>query len=183
MKDRLLQDIMALGGDIVTSERFALAKKVPHHTKSRNIALHSMETAGYALLIADWLEEHGLPVSHTTVVRAALLHDIGMTEPSVFYSPSHKKAFSHPRMSARIAKEEFGADESQVEAIRHHMFPVWSTPPRSVEGWVVSLADKCCSLNEVRKSTGRIVAVMGRRILRWYRRATWRESLKERRDT
>ncbi len=174
---------MALGGDIVTSERFTRAKKVPHHSKSGNIALHSMETAGYALLIADWLEEHGLPVSHTTVVRAALLHDIGMTEPSVFYSPSHKKAFSHPRMSARIAKEEFGADESQVEAIRHHMFPVCSTPPRSPEGWVVSLADKCCSLNEVRKNTGRIVAVMGRRILRWYRRAMWRESLKERRDT
>lgn len=182
MKDQLLEDIMALGGDIVASERFARAKKVPHHSKSGNIALHSMETAGYALLIADWLEEHGLTVSRTAVVRASLLHDIGMTEPSVFRSPSPRKAFSHPRTGARIAKEEFGADDMQIEAIRHHMFPVCSTPPRSAEAWVVSLADKCCSLNEVRKRTGSIVAVMGRRILRWYHRAMRWESLKERRD-
>ena len=172
MKDTLLQEIIELGGGIVASERFARAKQVPHHSKSGNIALHSMETAGYALLITEWLEEHGLSVSRVDVVRASLLHDIGMTEPSVFNSPSRKKAFSHPRVGACIAEKEFGANETQVEAIRHHMFPVFSMPPRSAEAWVVSLADKCCSINEARLGTGRLVAAMARRVLRWYHRTT-----------
>ena len=172
MKDTLLQEIRELGDDIVASERFARAKQVPHHSKSGNIALHSVETAGYALLITEWLEQHGLSVSRVDVVRASLLHDIGMTEPSVFNSPSRKKALSHPRVGSRIAEEEFGANETQLEAIRHHMFPVFSMPPHSAEGWVVSLADKCCSINELRVSTGLMVAAMGRRILRWYRRTT-----------
>lgn len=172
MKDTLLQEIMELGGDIVASERFARAKQVPHHSKSGNIALHSMETAGYALLIMEWLDEHGLSVNRADVVRASLLHDIGMTEPSVFNSPSYEKAFSHPRVGAQIAEDEFGANETQLGAIRHHMFPVFSMPPRSAEGWVVSLADKCCSINELRVSTGLLVAAMGHRILRWYHRTT-----------
>lgn len=148
MKKVLLKDVMKLGGDIVASERFAKAKRVPHHNKNGNIADHSLETADYALALTRWLRRHGILVNERDVVRTSLLHDVGMTEDDVFHSPSRKKAYSHPREGARIAREEFGLDEIEAEAILHHMWPICLTPPHSALGWVVSAADKWCSMNE-----------------------------------
>ena len=166
MEERILQDVMELGSDIVSSERFAKAYDVPHHSKSGNIALHSLETAGYALMLTRWLEQHGARVNVRDAVRASLLHDIGMTEDDVFESPSYKKASSHPREGARIARDEYEANEVQVEAVARHMFPVTLAPPKSVVGWVVTAADKCCSIHELGRSTEEIVDSAGRRLLR-----------------
>ena len=171
MEDVVLKELKRIGGDIISSGRFAKAESVPHHSKTGNIALHSLETAGYALAIARWLGRHGVTVSEVDVVRASLLHDIGMTEDDVFLSPSHKKARSHPREGARIAREEFGASELQAEAILSHMWPVWrAMPPRTMEGWVVSAADKCCSMHETKRTTEEIAEKVGRRMLKIMRR-------------
>lgn len=171
MEEEIQREVRRLGGDIISSERFAKAYDVPHHSKSGNIALHSLETAGYALMIARWLERHGVSVNVRDAVRAGLLHDIGMTEDEVFLSPSRKKARSHPREGVRIAREEFEANETQAEAIRHHMFPVFATPPRTIEGWVVTAADKCCSVHEVSRSSEELVEAAGSRLLRLWRRS------------
>lgn len=147
-----MQDVERMGGDILQSERFAKAGDVPHHNEHGDIATHSKETAGYALGIARWLRRHGVSVSEQDVVRASLLHDIGMTEDAVFLSPKYRKAYSHPREGARIAREEFGASEVQADAIRRHMWPIGlAMPPRSAVGWVVLAADKYCSAQEVRR--------------------------------
>lgn len=167
MDDTLRNDILRYGRDIVSSARFAKAREVPHHSKGGNIARHSMETAGYALLLARWLDRHGVTVSERDAVRASLLHDIGMTEDDVFLSPSYKKARSHPKEGARIAREEYGASEAEAQAILSHMWPVWrAVPPRSMVGWVVSVADKCCSVHETKRTTEEIVEVAGRWMLR-----------------
>ena len=159
MDDALFNDIIELGRDIVASERFAAALNVPHHSKNGDIASHSVETAGYALLLARWLNRHGASVSEEDAVRASLLHDIGMTEENVFLSPPRIKGRSHPKEGARIAREEFGANETQMEAMLHHMWPVCcSSPPRSTVSFVVTVADKLCSLNEVRRRLTRIIA-------------------------
>lgn len=174
VEEALVRDIMEIGGDIVSSKRFEKARSVPHHSKGGNIAAHSLETAGYGLLLARWLGEHGVEVSEVDVVRASLLHDIGMTEDEVFFSPSYKKARSHPREGARIAREEYGASEKQVDAVRRHMWPVWHVvPPMSAEGWVVSLADKCCSMHELGRSTSEIVEAAGKWFLRRWHRFSW----------
>lgn len=153
MKEALLKDIMEYGEDIVSSERFAKAKTVPHHSKKHGtIAAHSLETAGYALRIARWVNRHGGSVDEKETVRASLLHDIGMTVDEVFLSPSPIKAKTHPIMGARIAKDEFGASDVQVDAILHHMWPFcYIVPPHSSVGFVLTTADKCCSLNEIRQ--------------------------------
>ena len=151
-KDVPDNDVMELGADIIASERFAKAIEVPHHSKDNSIAAHSLETAECALRIARWLNRHGASVDEACAVRASLLHDIGMTEDEVFLSPSHTKGHTHPLEGARIAREEFGADDLQIDAIEHHMWPVCCiVPPHSAEGWVVTAADKLCSFNEARR--------------------------------
>lgn len=159
MNDSLFNDVVDLGGDIIISERFAAAMSVPHHSKNGNIAAHSLKTAGYALLIARWLNQHGVSISERDAVRASLLHDIGMTEEDIFLSPSHKKGRTHPVEGARIAREEFGANEAQVDAILHHMWPFCClTPPHDTVGFVLTTADKMCSLNEARRRLTRTEA-------------------------
>ena len=166
LDNALFDDIMGMGKDIVLSDRFAKAWEVPHHSKDGNIAVHSLKTAEYALVLARWLADHDVSVSERDVVRASLLHDIGMTEDSVFLSPSYMKARSHPREGARIARDEFGANDTQVEAILFHMWPVCCViPPRSAEGWTVSIADKRCSVHEVGEMSGDVVARVGRWML------------------
>lgn len=144
----IVRDVLALGGDIVSSARFAKAGGVAHHGRDLDIATHSTNTALRALQIARWLEGRGVPVDERDVVRAALLHDIGMTEDEVLLSPSPVKARSHPREGARIAREEYGANDVQAEAIEHHMWPLCLVPPQSVVAWVVTAADKRCSVQE-----------------------------------
>lgn len=149
--DAVKRDVLMIGGDIVDSERFSMARRVPHHRGKHNVAEHSLETAGNALKISRWLNRHGVAVSETDAVRASLLHDIGMTEDDVFSSPSHVKAVSHPRESSRIAVEEFGANDVQASAILHHMWPIATSRPHGAVDWVVTFADKRCSANEFKR--------------------------------
>lgn len=151
VKSDIEKDVLRMGKDILSSSRFAKAKTVIHHNKNRNIAIHSIETAAFALRMARWLERHGYNLDEDDIIRACLLHDIGMTEDKVFLSPSRIKAFSHPLEGARIAQQEFGANEAQVDAVRHHMWPIGFVPPHSATGWIVVAADKCCSIREARR--------------------------------
>ena len=161
MRKNLQQDIMALGGDIVASGRFARAQGVPHHSKDENIQTHSLETAALALAISRWLGRRGIMMNETDIVRASLLHDIGMTEKSVSGQPSYVKAYTHPRAGVRIARDEFGANKNQTNAISHHMWPICVVPPKTREGWTVLVADKLYSLAEaykiVKRRIGRVI--------------------------
>jgi uncharacterized protein len=122
---------------------------VPHHVEF-TVAQHSMEVAMYALLITRALKRKGMApkLSEEEVVRAALLHDIGMTEDAVHDSPSYRKAFSHPREGLRIARDEYHLNKIQLNAIQRHMFPIGIIPPQHVLGWIIKTADDLSSTNE-----------------------------------
>ena len=134
------------GRDILESERFMQAWQTDHHMRT-NIARHSLAVTEYALR----LYEHG-HYPHTDirdVVRACLLHDIGMTDEIIYDSVSFMKAYSHPRRSAEIAVKEYGANRIQVDAILHHMWPICIVPPHTPVGWLLLRADKICSRKDV----------------------------------
>ena len=145
----LRQEVLRLGRDIIESDRFDKARNIKHHLHY-TVAGHSVETAMYALVLARWLRKHGVHITERDAVRAALLHDIGMTEEPVVRSPSYRKAFLHPAEGRRIANEEFHMNEVQQDAIRHHMWPVGLVPPRHIIGWIVMTSDKMSSMNETK---------------------------------
>lgn len=160
MTDELLDEILSIGGDIVFSDRFEKAWSVPHHGGDGSIASHSLEVAGHALILARRLGRCGVAVSEEDVVRAALLHDIGMTEESVFRSPASEKGRTHPVEGARIAREEFGANPTQEDAVLRHMWPVCSAvPPHTIEGLIVTVADKRSTFGDARRQVAWLAAV------------------------
>lgn len=152
--EEIRKDILRLGGDIIRSDRFQKAWNVRHHI-DYNIAVHSLEVAGYALILTRWLARHGVCVSEEDVVRSSLLHDIGMTEDNVFTRPSYIKAFSHPAEGRFIAAKEFGANRVQQNAIYRHMWPICMIPPHHLVGWIVMIADKASASREAEKVASR----------------------------
>ena len=153
------EEVSELGRDIIASDRFSKANEVPHHY-GHSIAEHSLRCARYAVRISDWLERHGVHLSKQDAVRACLLHDMGMTVDDVFESPSRVKAHTHPVEGARIAREEFDAEDETVDAIEHHMWPICPTAPRHVLGWVVTAADKCSSVRETQDYIGTVAKTL-----------------------
>ena len=138
--------IIQEGRDILESERFRRAWKTEHHMRT-NIARHSLAVTEYALHL--FKQGHYPDTDIRDVVRACLLHDIGMTDDIVYDSISFRKAYSHPRRSAGIAVKEYGANQIQVDAILHHMWPICIVPPHTPVGWLLLRADKICSRKDV----------------------------------
>ncbi len=141
------KDILNIGDDIIGSKRFMKAKATPHHF-DYSVAAHSLDAAECALGICRWLKRRGVSVSEDDVVRTSLLHDIGMTEDDVFQSKPSEKAYTHPTEGARIAREEFGADDIQSDAILYHMWPIGHIAPHHALGWILVAADKWSSIRE-----------------------------------
>ncbi len=151
VRGEIRKDVMLMGEDIVSSERFDKARLLRHHTEEGNVASHSISTAEYALRMSRWLNRYGIKVNEVDAVRASLLHDLGMTEDEIFESKSSHKAYLHPEESTRIAFKEYDANVRQLDAVLHHMWPVAGKAPHSSEGWILVAADKVTSINEVRK--------------------------------
>lgn len=146
---KIRNEVFKYGDDIIRSDRFQKAKHVRHHIQY-TVAQHSVEVAMYALLITRWLKHYkiGRKINEEDMVRAALLHDIGMTNDDVHDSPSYKKAFSHPLEGLRIARDEFHLNPIQLDAIKRHMWPIGIIPPSHLIGWILTTADNLSSLNE-----------------------------------
>lgn len=139
--------LVRIGGDIIESERFKKAYGIPHHF-DYSVAEHSLDAAACAAAICRRLNRCGLSISEEDVVRASLLHDIGMTQDEIFESLPSEKAYTHPVEGARIAREEFGANDDQLDAILFHMWPIGRTAPHHVPGWILVAADKLSSMQE-----------------------------------
>lgn len=142
--------IMEFGTDILRSERFQTAMHVTHH-KKHTVADHSIRVAECALKMGGALKKKGIEVEDSDLVRGALLHDIGMTDRKVHESRSFIKCFTHPRMGERIAESEYGANKVQKNSIRRHMWPACIIPPLTAAGWIILVADKYCSMKELRR--------------------------------
>lgn len=139
------------GGDILNAESFQKSRKyVQHGTFS--VWRHSLNVAETSIKLS-----HALPFrfSEKELVRGALLHDyfqydwhkkrVGIREIREFYK---MHGFTHPAIAAQNARRDFGIGKLEYEIIRKHMWPLTIRPPMCREAWVVTVADKYCSLLE-----------------------------------
>lgn len=111
--------------------------------------------------------EHSIDVSYTTYLvckklkldyksaaRAALLHDFYLYDwhRPVKETGAFFHGFTHPYKAAKNARKYFGITDAEADMIKTHMFPLTPIPPLSKEGWVLTMADKSASVNEVIKN-------------------------------
>ena len=148
--NRLVKRIDAYGGDILRSSRFRSTRKnIQHGTVS--VYEHSISVAGCSLKIMDGLISLGIRVRERELVRGALLHDYFLYDWHTRKSAKGLKelhGFSHPEIALRNAGRDYRLTPCEREIIRKHMWPLTVVPPMCREAWIVTAADKYCSLLE-----------------------------------
>jgi len=136
------------GGDILDSDTFrSSAQNIQHGDVT--VRTHCMNVAKYSLAISKKLSF--LPVHKQDLVRGALLHDYFLydwhkDDPANEHRKLH--GFYHPGIALRNAERDFGLTEREKDIIQKHMWPMTIVPPVHVEGWIVTMADKYCSMME-----------------------------------
>ena len=108
---------------------------------------HSLHVTYESCLFA---ERYHLPVDYSALIRGALLHDYFLYDwhKSDELNPHRLHGFFHPSRSLQNAQKEYNLTARQRDIIIKHMWPLTVIPPMCREAWIVTSADKFCSLME-----------------------------------
>ena len=134
------------GQDILDSDNF---KSTKGHLQHGNMTVHNhcMDVARYSLLINKKLHVN---CNKRDLIRGALLHDY-WHDKEALANRQRLHGFHHPVTALHNAEKEFRLNNRQRDIIRKHMWPLSVVPPMCREAWVVTAADKYCSLMETLK--------------------------------
>lgn len=132
--------------DILHSDNFKSTKR---HIQHGNVTVnrHCLNVAKYSLALSERLH---IPCSQRELIRGALLHDYFLYD---WHSPEHVPlyklhGFYHPGTALRNAAKEYSLSPREKDIIKKHMWPLTIVPPACREAWIVTSADKWCSLME-----------------------------------
>ncbi len=153
---------------IMTSSCFLRAMEQPHHGNT-TVGRHSIEVKDFSLAICRALARKEIVTDERSVLIAALCHDLGMVGRYEKYRNNLECCFRHPVDSVEEARKLYPEMDSATEdIIRNHMWPLAVHRPRSLEGYIVSLADKRVSMQSAFFSGERIAGTD--RMVRWLMR-------------
>ena len=132
--------------DILQSKNFHLMKEYIQHGNV-TVNAHVMSVARYSLAISQRLH---IPCNRRALVRGALLHDYFLYDWHIpdEVNPHRLHGFYHPGVALRNAIRDYELTELEKDIIKKHMWPLTVVPPGCREAWIVTMADKWCSLLE-----------------------------------
>lgn len=132
--------------DILHSENFRRMKEHIQHG-DMTVNAHVMAVARCSIAISDKLR---IPCSRKELVRGALLHDYFLYDWHIpdEEHPHRLHGFYHPGRALRNASREYALTQRERDIIKKHMWPLTLVPPCCKEAWIVTTADKWCSLLE-----------------------------------
>lgn len=132
---------------ILRNSEFQRRRDFLHHNDS--VYDHSIKVAWYAYKIAKQIQKYK-QVNIQNVVISALLHDFYTTpwREDKNLIPWKKHGFTHGKVASINSYQFFPSymNERIENAIRRHMFPLTIIPPKYMEGWIITMADKYVSL-------------------------------------
>lgn len=128
-------------GRILQSRRF-----IQHGSTS--VYSHSFRVAYCSLVFADLLH---LQRHQRELIRGALLHDYFLYDWHEKDRSHNLHGFRHPFTALRNADRDFMLSQRERNIIIRHMFPLIPIPPTCLEGWIVCMVDKGCSIYEIFK--------------------------------
>lgn len=142
LRRRIRQD----AADILRSPNFDRTKE---HIQHGNMTVndHCISVAMCSLAISRKLP---IKCSERELVRGALLHDYFLYD---WHDGEHAHfmrlhGIHHPGIALRNAGREYELTDREKDIIKKHMWPLTVVPPMCREAWIVTTADKWCSLLE-----------------------------------
>lgn len=145
----LIEQFTQLCGDLLQNELVKSMKQYNHHG-TINTHFHSVFVAYTALKICNRLGKEP-----RDTVRAALLHDFYLYD---WHIEKHEElhAWYHPKAAVANIKANLGELTSEQEnMILAHMWPLHLMPPRTLGGWILTVADKHCSNLDILGKSGK----------------------------
>jgi uncharacterized protein len=132
--------------DILGSRNFWRMKEYIQHGNV-TVNAHVMNVARYSIIISDKLH---IPCNRRELIRGALLHDYFLYDWHIpdEVNPHRLHGFFHPGKALYNASKEYVLTEREKNIIQRHMWPLTVVPPKYREAWIVTTADKWCSLLE-----------------------------------
>lgn len=132
--------------DILSSSNFNRTKGYIQHGNV-TVNAHVMNVARYSLAFSERLH---IRCNKRELIRGALLHDYFLYDWHIpdKVNPHRLHGFYHPGAALRNASRDYELTEREMDIIKKHMWPLTVTPPSYREGWIVTAADKWCSLME-----------------------------------
>ena len=132
--------------DILGSRNFWRMKEYIQHGNV-TVNAHVMNVARYSIIISDKLH---IPCNRRELIRGALLHDYFLYD---WHDKTRKNyqrlhGFYHPGIALKNASMEYPLTLREKDIIKKHMWPLTVVPPLCREAWIVTTADKYCSLLE-----------------------------------
>lgn len=154
LKKRAINAVEHFGADVIESEEMQKAFEQTHHRWS-TVGEHTLRVTVSSVMICYVLKKFHIKVSVPTVVVASLCHDLGILGRKEKYSSGKERNREHPKDSVAVAREIVGdMPEKTEDIIERHMWPVGKTKaPNSIEGVVVSVADKYNAVKDVVKGS------------------------------
>lgn len=138
--------IQSSAKDILQSPNFISTKA---HIQHGNMTVnnHCLNVAKYSLALSRRLH---IKCNETELIRGALLHDYFLYDwhDEEHIKPYNLHGFYHPGRALQNADKEYNLTERERDIIKKHMWPLTVVPPKYREGWIVTMADKWCSLME-----------------------------------
>lgn len=132
--------------DILESDNFKSTKEYIQHG-NMSVQEHCINVAKASLYFTEKLN---IKCNTRDLVRGALLHDYFLYDwhKSDKVNSHRLHGFFHPSRALHNARKEYSLTARQVDIIIKHMWPLTIVPPMCREAWIVSSADKYCSLME-----------------------------------
>lgn len=153
-KERIQKDINRYGKKILESEQMKQAYEQTHHQWA-TVGEHTLRVTATSVLICYALKKLNIKANVPAVVVGALCHDLGILGRDKKYSSSKECSKEHPVDSVKVARELVpGLSDKSADIIERHMWPVGeSKVPNSIEGVVVSVADKYSAVKDLVKGS------------------------------
>ena len=149
-KKRYELDIERYGADVLDSEELQNAFQQTHHTWS-TVGEHTLRVTAASLIICYALRKIHVRTDISSVVKGALCHDLGILGRDEKYSSRKECSRQHPADSVSVARKLMeDLPEKSADIIERHMWPAGhSKAPNSLEGVIVSVADKYAAVKDL----------------------------------
>ena len=153
-RDCVWDELHMYGSEVIASDEMHKAFEQKHHMCS-TVGEHTLRVAVSSVLICHVLRRLRINVDIPAVVVASLCHDLGMIGREEKYSSNRDCHRNHPKESVRVARRLVDNMPDKAEAIiERHMWPArGSKAPNSIEGIVVSVADKYNAVKDLVKGS------------------------------
>ncbi len=148
-KEKIRNDLERYGSRILNSEEMQQAFRQTHHTRS-TVGEHTRRVAEKSLAICYALKRLHIRTDIPAVVAGSLCHDLGILGRDEKYKSEQECQRQHPADSVELARKLLDdLPEKTPDIIERHMWPTaGSKAPSSLEGVIVSAADKVAAIED-----------------------------------